>query len=115
MQANQPVVHLFDAGTRAMIALDTQFKAPTFMRWSSSGSQLVIGSSKGALLLYNKDTRRKIPIVGKHSKSITCGAWSSTNMLVLGADDCTLSVSRDDGERMSEVGPAARSVGTAPC
>ena len=34
--------------------------------------QLAIGTAKGNLLIYNKKTFRKIPVLGKHTKKITC-------------------------------------------
>lgn len=36
--------------------------------------------------------------MGKHSKRITCGAWSKDNILALGSDDKTLSLSSEDGD-----------------
>lgn len=40
---------------------------------------------------------RRTPILGKHSKRITCGAWSKDNILALGSEDKTLSLSSDSG------------------
>jgi WD repeat-containing protein 19 len=56
---------------------------------------------KGNLLIYNKSRKQKIPIVGKHSKRITCGNWSLTgNKLVLASDDKTLTISNDNGDTL---------------
>jgi WD repeat-containing protein 19 len=53
------------------------------------------------LLIYNKVRRQKIPIVGKHSKRIGCGAWSKGgNKLVLGSDDRTLTISNESGDTL---------------
>lgn len=46
---------------------------------------------------------RRIPILGKHSKRITCGAWSRDNILALGSDDKTLSLSSEDGDSLRVV------------
>lgn len=55
----------------------------------------------GSLLIYNKVRRQKIPIVGKHSKRIGCGAWSKGgNKLVLGSDDRTLTISNESGDTL---------------
>ena len=45
---------------------------------------------------------RKIPILGKHTKRITCGAWSKGGLLALGSDDKTISVSNADGDTMRQ-------------
>lgn len=46
---------------------------------------------------------RRVPILGKHSKRITCGAWSKENILALGGDDKTLSLSTEDGDSLRVV------------
>lgn len=46
---------------------------------------------------------RRIPVLGKHSKRITCGAWSRDNILALGSDDKTLSLSSEDGDSLRVV------------
>ena len=45
---------------------------------------------------------RKIPILGKHTKRITCGAWSKGGLLALGSDDKTISVSNADGDTIRQ-------------
>ena len=66
--------------------------------WAKSGPTLAIGSYRGNLMLYNHKTSRRIPVIGKHSKAITCGAWSEANLLALGSEDRTLSISNSDGD-----------------
>ncbi len=46
---------------------------------------------------------RKIPILGKHTKRITYGAWSRENLLALGSDDRSVSVSNADGDTICQV------------
>lgn len=67
-------------------------KDPTFLKWAKAGPQLAIGNAKGNLLIYRKDNRKKIPIMGKHSKRIICGAWSADNKLALGGADSMLTL-----------------------
>jgi WD repeat-containing protein 19 len=38
--------------------------------------------------------------MGKHNKSITCGAWSEANLLALGSEDRTLSISNVEGDTL---------------
>lgn len=41
--------------------------------------------------------------MGKHSKRIVCGAWSRDNILALGGEDKTLSLSSEDGDSLRVV------------
>lgn len=41
--------------------------------------------------------------LGKHSRKITCGCWSSQNLLALGSDDNTLSISNHEGDTIRQV------------
>lgn len=43
---------------------------------------------------------RRIPILGKHNKRISGGAWSSGDLLALGSDDKTLSINNADGDTL---------------
>uniref|UniRef100_T1J019 Anaphase-promoting complex subunit 4 WD40 domain-containing protein n=1 Tax=Strigamia maritima TaxID=126957 RepID=T1J019_STRMM len=61
---------------------------------------LAIGTSKGNLLVYNHQTSRKIPVVGKHNKRITCGVWNQQNLLALGSDDKTMTISNVEGDNL---------------
>jgi WD repeat-containing protein 19 len=45
---------------------------------------------------------RKIPILGKHTKKITCGAWSKQNLLALGSLDDHITVSTPDGDTIRQ-------------
>nr|CAD7198123.1 unnamed protein product [Timema douglasi] len=42
----------------------------------------------------------RVPILGKHSKRVTCGAWSAENLLALGSEDKTLSISNVEGDTL---------------
>jgi len=45
---------------------------------------------------------RKIPILGKHTKRITCGSWSKGGLLALGSDDKTFSITNADGDTVKQ-------------
>ena len=45
---------------------------------------------------------RKIPILGKHSRKIVCGAWSLENLLALGSEDKSISISNADGDSLRQ-------------
>ena len=45
---------------------------------------------------------RKVPILGKHTKKISCGEWSSQNLLALGSEDKTISVSNAEGDTIRQ-------------
>ena len=93
LQAGNGKIALWDANKRATTMIDTTMKDPSFIKWSKLGPQLAIGTAKGNLVLYNKDSRKITPVQGKHSKKITCGDWSSSsNVLALGGQDSIMTV-----------------------
>ena len=61
----------------------TNLRDPTWAMWNKVGSQLAVGTAKGNLLLFDKSTGQILPIVGKHQKRISSGAWNSENQLAL--------------------------------
>ncbi|XP_038055636.1 WD repeat-containing protein 19-like isoform X2 [Patiria miniata] len=97
------VVFLWDANTHRTGQVDSGFKdSLCFLLWSKVGPQLAIGTSKGNLLIYNHQTSRKVPILGKHTKKILCGAWSSQNLLALGSEDKNITVSNAEGDTLKQ-------------
>ncbi len=76
--------------------METGLQDPTFITWSGTRPFLAVGTAKGNLLIYNKQQKKKIPVMGKHAKCITCGGWSSVdNKLVMGSNDNTITVSNE--------------------
>ena len=49
-----------------------------------------------------KHTFRKIPILGKHTRRITCGAWSQQNLLALGSQDNSITISNSEGDTIRQ-------------
>ena len=102
LQEGSGRVPIYSLSTRKKTVLDTSLKDPTFLKWSRNGPHLAIGTMKGNLLLYNKLTCKKVPVLGKHSRRIVCGAWSADNRLALGSDDRTLTLSTCDGDTIEQ-------------
>ncbi|CAH1776664.1 unnamed protein product [Owenia fusiformis] len=97
------VIFLWDANTHKTSQLDSGLRdSLSLLLWSKTGPQLAIGTSKGNLLIYNHQTSRKVPILGKHTKKITCGAWSQQNLLALGSDDRTITISNSEGDTIRQ-------------
>lgn len=103
LQEGNGVIPIWDSSSRSTLSIDTNLKDPTFMAWSATGPQLAVGTAKGNVLMYNKNTRKKIPVLGKHPRQITCGAWDETNQLVLGSVDSTLTVSSETGDTLEQM------------
>ncbi|XP_005092773.1 WD repeat-containing protein 19 [Aplysia californica] len=100
---NSTGIFLWDTSTQRFTQIDSGLKDPmTFLMWSKFGALLAVGTSKGNLLIYDHKTSRKIPIIGKHTKKITCGAWSAENLLALGSEDRTITISNADGDTLRQ-------------
>ncbi len=84
---------LYEVATRKASPLPLNQQSPSFLTWSLTGPQLAVGTAKGNLIIYNKATRKRVPVSGVHAKQITCGAWTGENKLALAAMDRTVSVS----------------------
>lgn len=101
---NTSHITIWDANQRKKQLVDTGLRdAPSCLLWSKKVQILAVATSRGNLALYNHQTSKRIPILGKHSKKIICGAWSSENLLALGSDDKTMSISNDDGDTLRSV------------
>uniref|UniRef100_A0A3Q3ED04 WD repeat-containing protein 19 n=1 Tax=Kryptolebias marmoratus TaxID=37003 RepID=A0A3Q3ED04_KRYMA len=102
--AKSSFVYLWDASVNKTSQIDSgmRYDQMTFVLWSKSGPLLGVGTAKGNLLLYNQQTSRKIPVLGKHTKKITCGCWSSQNLLALGSEDNTLTISNHEGDTIRQ-------------
>eukprot|EP00899_Mesostigma_viride_P009995 jgi/Mesvir1/18998/Mv18958-RA.1 len=100
LQALSPIVLIYNVNTKATTKVDTQMKELSVIAWARTVPILAIGTGKGNLLLYNDKLQKKIPIMGKHSRRITCGAWNMANKLALGGEDRQLTVSQQDGDTL---------------
>ncbi|TKS68140.1 WD repeat-containing protein 19 [Collichthys lucidus] len=102
--AKSSSIYLWDASVNKTSQIDSGMRDQmSFILWSKTGPLLAVGTVKGNLLIYNQQTSRKIPVLGKHSKKITCGCWSTQNLLALGSDDNTLSISNHEGDTVRQV------------
>ncbi|XP_017304780.1 WD repeat-containing protein 19-like, partial [Diaphorina citri] len=59
---------------------------------------LAIGTARGNLTVYNHMTSKRVPVLGKHTRKITTCAWSQNNMLAVGSEDKTMSISNALGD-----------------
>ena len=104
IQATSQSVTLFDTATNKMDTVATAMKADVcIIRWAASLPVLAVGNAKGGVLMYNRETFKKIPIVGKHSKKIISMSWNRRNQVAMSSDDKTLSVSDDTGQTIDSV------------
>ncbi|KAI1887644.1 hypothetical protein AGOR_G00192430 [Albula goreensis] len=96
-------IYLWDANVNKTSQLDSGMRDQmSFILWSKTTSLLAVGTAKGNLLIYNQQTSRKIPVLGKHTKRITCGCWSSHNLLALGSEDRNVTVSNHEGDTIRQ-------------
>lgn len=103
IQEKNGIVYLWDANSHKTTQLESGLREGlALLLWSKIGPQLAIGTMKGNLLMYNHQTSRKVPILGKHTKKIICGAWNSENLLALGGEDKCITVSNVDGDTIRQ-------------
>ncbi|KAG5897933.1 hypothetical protein JTB14_014047 [Gonioctena quinquepunctata] len=99
-----PQLTLWDANTNKKSVIDVGLKdTMSCIIWAKETQILAVGTSKGNVSIYNHNTSKRTPILGKHTKKITCGAFNSENLLALGSDDKSLSISNVDGDTLRVV------------
>lgn len=89
--ANTGKKHIVDVGLRDNM---------TCLLWAKTDPILAVGTSKGNVSIYNHGTSKRTPIIGKHSKRIICGAWNGENLLALGSEDKSISISNSSGDTL---------------
>lgn len=103
-QERTSILYLWDVHTKKLNNFDINLKEHlTWCGWSRISSFLAIGTSKGSLIIYNYEHSKRVPLIGKHAKRITCGAWNSQNLIAIGSDDKTISLSNVAGDELRRV------------
>ncbi len=97
-------IYMWELSTKTTNRLDTKIPHLSFMAWSRQGSKLVVGSEHGNCLIYDLQTQKKSPVLGKHPQRITCGAWGKGNLLALGSEDGTITLSNEVGDTLDQTG-----------
>ena len=116
-QSNQLV--LWDSNALKKQTVDVGLRdVLSFITWSKKDPILAVGTVKGNVSMFNYGTSRycslfddgvasfyiaiyrRIPVIGKHAKRVTCGAWNAENLLALGSEDKTISISNTDGDTL---------------
>ena len=59
---------IWKTSTHKLVYVDTNFEDLTFLKWSKTGYELAVGTAKGNLLIYKASAKKKIPIMGKHTR-----------------------------------------------
>jgi WD repeat-containing protein 19 len=108
LQAGDDSVQLWRQADKKLETLELHSKDPSWLAWSKLGPQLVVGTGRGNVTIFNKSTMKKLAIVGKHSKKITCGGWHPLeNVFACGSEDRTVTVNTEDGEPLAGQGDEA--------
>ncbi|KNC55403.1 WD repeat protein 19 [Thecamonas trahens ATCC 50062] len=96
-------IKFWNSNTRSTSELETKMKGLSFMTWAAAGALLAVGTVKGNLLLVDRIKGRLVPIVGKHTKTITHGAWSTDGVLALAAEDRQVTISSPRGDTVDSM------------
>ncbi|GAB6019440.1 WD repeat-containing protein 19 [Chamberlinius hualienensis] len=98
------MIVLWDANTFKVLQVDVGFKEPmSVIRWSSVSENLAAGTSKGNLVIYSHLSSKKTPVLGKHSKRVSCVCWSRQDLLAMASEDKTLTISNKDGDTLQQI------------
>ncbi|XP_052751599.1 WD repeat-containing protein 19 isoform X2 [Galleria mellonella] len=98
---NSNSVLLWECHANKRVTIETGLREPpSCLAWAYGEPLLAIGTQKGNLALYNHHTTKRIPIIGKHTKKITCSAWNKDSILVLASEDKSLSINNSDGDTL---------------
>ncbi|KAL0883647.1 hypothetical protein ABMA27_015774 [Loxostege sticticalis] len=98
---NSNSVLLWECHANKKMNIETGLREPpSCLAWAYGEPLLAIGTQKGNLALYNHHTTKRIPIIGKHTKKITCAAWNKDSILVLASEDKSLSINNSDGDTL---------------
>ncbi|XP_053626138.1 WD repeat-containing protein 19 [Plodia interpunctella] len=98
---NSNSVLLWECHANKRMNIETGLREPpSCLAWAYGEPLLAIGTQKGNLALYNHHTTKRIPMIGKHTKKITCAAWNKDSILVLASEDKTLSINNSDGDTL---------------
>ena len=103
MQASSPIVVLWHLHTNKTFQLDTHRKELTFMKWSTVGTQLAIGTGRGTLILYDKSTNVQSIAQAKHKKKVLCGSWSLDNKIAYASEDRQIIICSATGKILDQV------------
>jgi WD repeat-containing protein 19 len=96
-------IFLWNSNTRSVSLVETGIKEGISLGlWAKHSSLLALCTTKGNLMLYNHRIKRKIPVIGKHGKNITCGVWSHQNVLALSGEDKKITFTDQDGNSIAQ-------------
>lgn len=99
--SSHPQLHLWDANTQKKSTIDVGLKDYlSCLIWAQNSPVLAIGTTKGNVSIYNHNTSRRTPIIGKHTKKVSSGAWNNDHLLALGSEDKTISISNIEGDTL---------------
>ncbi|XP_049780005.1 WD repeat-containing protein 19 isoform X1 [Schistocerca cancellata] len=102
--SNSSHLTLWDANTTKKSHIDIGLRDPmSCIIWAKKGSLVAVGTSRGNLAIYNHSTAKRVPILGKHNKRISCGSWSAEGLLALGSEDRSLSISNNEGDTLKMI------------
>jgi WD repeat-containing protein 19 len=96
-QASSAVLVLWYMGTGEKREVDVGYRDITFLKWAPSGGLLALGTSKGAVIIYNSRTHARREAEGRHKRRIVCGDWNGNECLAYASEDRQITVASPEG------------------
>jgi WD repeat-containing protein 19 len=103
MQQQSAVVVLWELQTKIKKELVTPVKDLSLLQWSKVGPQLALGTGKGSVVFYNKESGRQTVAASKHKKRIVCGDWNLDNKFAYASEDRQITICSAVGDTLDEV------------
>ncbi|GMT20667.1 hypothetical protein PFISCL1PPCAC_11964, partial [Pristionchus fissidentatus] len=100
-----PILTLFDVATHNLEMIDVSTgpkEFPLCVAWSPVKQVLCVGNSNGNIMIYDHQTQKKNPILGKHQRKITHVFISPDDTIICASEDSSITLSNFEGETLHQ-------------
>eukprot|EP00043_Microstomoeca_roanoka_P010106 m.96337 g.96337 ORF g.96337 m.96337 type:complete len:1381 (-) comp14788_c0_seq1:232-4374(-) len=97
------MIFMWNANTKEVSQVESGLKGTlTYLKWSKVSMQFVVGNNKGDISIYNVQTARKLPILGKHRGPVLSCDWNMDDKFTVASTDQTISINNSAGDTLAQ-------------